>query len=240
MTSALEWNKLKRTGFFPAFLAGGLLAAAAPVVNIGARPESFVNKQDSPAVILMGANWQLMSMLLSFLLIIGACIMYHTEFADNAMQRMDTLPKRPESLFFGKCSVLLVLTAGALVLGGAALWFCGWKWFSADRIFTTEIWKSMGFSFAMFLPLLLCMTAVSSICKNMWISLGIGTICLFMTSILQNGGGILSYLPFMMPMKVYPNLNGAQAVRCLIISCGETAGFGLLEIIYFKIRMHFT
>ena len=116
MTSALEWNKLKRTGFFPAFLAGGLLAAAAPVVNIGARPESFVNKQDSPAVILMGANWQLMSMLLSFLLIIGACIMYHTEFADNAMQRMDTLPKRPESLFFGKCSVLLVLTAGALVL----------------------------------------------------------------------------------------------------------------------------
>ena len=74
MTSALEWNKLKRTGFFPAFLAGGLLAAAAPVVNIGARPESFVNKQDSPAVILMGANWQLMSMLLSFLLIIGACI----------------------------------------------------------------------------------------------------------------------------------------------------------------------
>ena len=99
MTSALEWNKLKRTGFFPAFLAGGLLAAAAPVVNIGARPESFVNKQDSPAVILMGANWQLMSMLLSFLLIIGACIMYHTEFADNAMQRMDTLPKRPESVF---------------------------------------------------------------------------------------------------------------------------------------------
>ena len=61
-----------------------------------------------------------------------------------------------------------------------------------------------------------------------------------MTSILQNGGGILSYLPFMMPMKVYPNLNGAQAVRCLIISCGETAGFGLLEIIYFKIRRHFT
>ena len=83
----------------------------------------------------------------------------------------------------------------------------------------------MGFSFVMFLPLLIFMTAVSSLCKNMWISLGIGTICLFMTSILQNGGGILSYLPFMMPMKIYPALQEAQAVRCLIISCGETVGF---------------
>ena len=216
MTSALEWKKMRRTGFFPAFLAGGLLTAAVPVVNTALRPENFVDQQALPAVILTGANWQVMSMLLSFLLIIGACIMYHTEFADNAMQRMDTLPKRPEDLFFGKCSVLLVLTAGVLVVGGTAFLFCGWKWFSADRIFTAEIGKSMGFS------------------------LGIGTICLFMTSILQNGGGILSYLPFMMPMKIYPALQEAQAVRCLIISCGETVGFGVLEIICLKIRRNFT
>ena len=240
MTSALEWKKMRRTGFFPAFLAGGLLTAAVPVVNTALRPENFVDQQALPAVILTGANWQVMSMLLSFLLIIGACIMYHTEFADNAMQRMDTLPKRPEDLFFGKCSVLLVLTAGVLVLGGTAFLFCGWKWFSADRIFTAEIGKSMGFSFVMFLPLLIFMTAVSSLCKNMWISLGIGTICLFMTSILQNGGGILSYLPFMMPMKIYPALQEAQAVRCLIISCGETVGIGVLEIICLKIRRNFT
>ena len=103
MTSALEWKKMRRTGFFPAFLAGGLLTAAVPVVNTALRPENFVDQQALPAVILTGANWQVMSMLLSFLLIIGACIMYHTEFADNAMQRMDTLPKRPEDLFFAGC-----------------------------------------------------------------------------------------------------------------------------------------
>ena len=90
----------------------------------------------------------------------------------------------------------------------------------------------MGFSFVMFLPLLIFMTAVSSLCKNMWISLGIGTISLFMTSILQNGGGILSYLPFMMPMKIYPALQEAQIMKCLIISCVETVGIGVLEIIY--------
>ena len=74
----------------------------------------------------------------------------------------------------------------------------------------------------------------------MWISLGIGTISLFMTSILQNGGGILSYLPFMMPMKIYLALQDTQAVKCLIISCVETVGIGVLEIICLKIRRNFT
>lgn len=239
MTLALEWKKMRRTGFFPAFFAGGLLTAAVPAVNMAVRFENFVNLPESPAAILMDANWQVMSMLLSFLLIIGACIMYHTEFADNAMQRMDTLPIQPKNLFFGKCIVLAVLTSGAMIAGGAALWFCGWKWFTADGAFAAEIWKSMGFSLVMFLPLLVFMAAVSSICRNMWIALGIGTIGLFMTSILQNGEGILAYLPFMMPFKIYPDLKEAQIVKCLMISCGETAGLGLLEVIFFKIRRNF-
>mgnify|MGYP007004083095 FL=1 len=92
----------------------------------------------------------------------------------------------------------------------------------------------------MFLPLLVFMAAVSSICRNMWIALGIGTIGLFMTSILQNTEGILAYLPFMMPFKVYPALKEAQIMKCIMISCGETAGLGLLEMIYIKIRGNFT
>ena len=240
MTLALEWKKMRRTGFFPAFLAGGLLTAAVPVVNMTVRSENFVNLPQSPGAILMDTNWQVMAMLLSFLLIIGACIMYHTEFADNAMQRMDTLPVQPKNLFLGKCIVLAVLALGALMLGGAALLFCGWKWFLADGAFAAEILKSMGFSLVMFLPLLVFMAAVSSICRNMWIALGIGTIGLFMTSILQNAEGILAYLPFMMPFKVYPALKEAQIMKCLMISCGETAGLGLLEMIYIKIRGNFT
>ena len=45
MTSALEWKKMRRTGFFPAFLGGGLLTAAVPVVNTTVRPENFANQQ---------------------------------------------------------------------------------------------------------------------------------------------------------------------------------------------------
>ena len=45
MSVFLETAKLKRTGFFPAFLFGGLLAGAFSVVNMAARPEKFIYQQ---------------------------------------------------------------------------------------------------------------------------------------------------------------------------------------------------
>ena len=42
MTLGLEIKKLKRTGYFPVFLAGGLLAAAFPTVNMMVRDRKSV------------------------------------------------------------------------------------------------------------------------------------------------------------------------------------------------------
>ena len=33
MSLTLELKKIKRTGFFPAFLAGGIIAGAFPIIN---------------------------------------------------------------------------------------------------------------------------------------------------------------------------------------------------------------
>ena len=85
MILALEQKKLKRTGFFPAFFIGGLLAASFPILNTAVRPEQFVY-QDLPALhILIDANWQMIAMLNLFFLTVGSCIIYHTEFAGRAM-----------------------------------------------------------------------------------------------------------------------------------------------------------
>lgn len=74
MSFLLEIKKLKRTGFFPAFLIGAILAASFPIINIAVRPENFIN-QNLPALdILMNANWQMISMLNMFFLVIGSCI----------------------------------------------------------------------------------------------------------------------------------------------------------------------
>ena len=62
MTLALEAKKLKRTGYFPAFLAGGLLASAFPLVNMLVRAETFTALPGEPFSILMDANWQMMAM----------------------------------------------------------------------------------------------------------------------------------------------------------------------------------
>ncbi len=63
MTFSLECRKVKRTGFVPAFIIGGLLAAAVPVINMAVRSEIYVGLDVSPIQILMDANWQMMSML---------------------------------------------------------------------------------------------------------------------------------------------------------------------------------
>ena len=87
MTLCLETKKLKRTGYLIAFPAGGLLAAAFPLVNMLVRPEAFTSLPGSPLAVLLDANWQMMAMLNILVSICGACIMYHTEYADNGAQK---------------------------------------------------------------------------------------------------------------------------------------------------------
>ena len=41
MSLSLECKKAKRTGFIPAFLCGGILAAAVPIVNMAVRSEMY-------------------------------------------------------------------------------------------------------------------------------------------------------------------------------------------------------
>ncbi len=63
MSVSLEWKKVKRTGFLPAFFGGGTLAAIVPIINMAVRPERYLNQQGSPVQILLDANWQMMAML---------------------------------------------------------------------------------------------------------------------------------------------------------------------------------
>lgn len=84
------------------FLAGGFLAAAFPVVYMMVKAEEMTALAGNPINILMSANWQMMAMLNILISICGACMMYHTEYADNGMQKMSVLPIRQGSMFFGK------------------------------------------------------------------------------------------------------------------------------------------
>lgn len=236
MSIALECKKLKRTGFLPAFLCGGLLAAIVPMGNMMFRSEIYVSRSEPALQILLDANWQMMVMLNLFLIIIGACIMYHTEYVDNAMQKMDTLPVRQSSGFFGKFFLLTVATIGVLIIEAASLTFCIYHWFSIYDGFATELLKSIGYAAALVIPALILMTGIASACKNMWISLGVGIICMFTATIILGKNFILSLFPFALPFQTLCSTEYARVLQLLCAVCIETVVFGIVELIYLKVR----
>ena len=98
--------------------------------------------------------------------------MYHTEFADNAMQKMKSLPIRESSIFFGKFVLTSIMSVVVLAIEAASIAFCVSHWFEIGNDFWLELGKNFGYSFLLMLPCVLLSLLISSACKNMWVSLG--------------------------------------------------------------------
>ena len=152
MSLLIESKKLKRTGYLPAFLAGGFLAAAFPVVYMMVKAEEMTALAGNPINILMSANWQMMAMLNILISICGACMMYHTEYADNGMQKMSVLPIRQGSMFFGKFLIAALVLSAMVVIEMSVLVGCAKYWFPSYVFDLTEILKTAGFQIIVTLP----------------------------------------------------------------------------------------
>lgn len=234
MNVFMECRKIKRTGFAAAFIAGGMLAAAFPVVNMAVRSEIFQTKQGSPVRILLDADWQVMAMLNVLLVVLGSCMLYHTEYADNAMQKMKSLPIRESSLFFGKVILTVVMGFFVLAMEAAAVAFCSCRWFETGNGFYAELSGTFGYAYLLMLPCIILSLLISEACRNMWVSLGIGVVCVFTATMLPSGSFILSLFPYAMPFRL-----PADAVHINHFICAaaaETVIFALAEPVLIKVR----
>lgn len=237
MTLSLETKKLKRTGYLPAFLGGGFVAAAFPLVNMLVRSESFTSLPGNPFNIMMDANWQMMAMLNILIAICGACMMYHTEYADNAAQKMDVLPIRSGSMFFGKFVIAMLVSFAMTVIETAVLAGCAIHWFPAYEWNLLEIAKSAGFQLVVTLPTVMLMLVIASACKNLWVSLGIGVILVFTLSILPQDNLVLSLFPFCSPYQTLAMVaENSRELLFLAVCVVETIAFGMIEFVYQKVR----
>ena len=108
MIFSLEFKKIRRAGYLPLFLAGGILSSTVPLVNMAVRPETFTGLPGGSFPILMDANWSIMAQLTILLIVCGCCLIYHTEYADRGDLKMNTLPVRQSSLFCGKFGIMLL------------------------------------------------------------------------------------------------------------------------------------
>lgn len=237
MSFLLEAKKLKRSGYLPAFLACGLLAAAFPLMNMLIRAKAFTSLTGEPFNILMNANWQMLSIINILIIICGACTMYYNEYADNAIQKMEVLPIHPVSMFLGKFSIAGLVLSAMVLIETVVLVGCAFHWFPAFEFNLIEAVKSTGFQIAVTLPTLMLMLVIASVCKNMWVSLGIGVILVFTLSILSQESLILSLLPFSSPYQTLATaLENGHAALYLGVCGIETIVFGIAELVFQKIR----
>ena len=239
MSVFLECKKTKRTGFLPAFIGGGILAAAVPVVNMAVRSEMYQTKQGNPIQILLGANWQMMAMLNVLLVVTGACLLYHIEYADNAMQKMKSLPVRESSVFTGKVILTIFMSFLVLAIEAGAIAFCSYHWFEIGNGFFSGLCKNFGYAFLLMLPCVILSVLISEACRNMWISLGIGVVCVFTATMLPAADFALSLFPFAMPFQIFAGTDIEQAVRYIYAAAVEFFAFGLAELLFIKVRRSF-
>jgi len=239
MSFSLECKKVKRTGFTPAFLSGGLLAAIVPVLNMAVRSENYLGLHAAPVQILMDANWQMMAMLNILLIVAGACLMYHTEYADNAIQRMCALPMKESKLFFGKVTLMVLMCIVILVIEAASVTFCSYHWFELTHEVWTEIMKSFGYALLLMLPSVLGSLFIAAACKNMWVSLGIGVVCVFTATMLPAKNFVLSLFPFALPFQIFAG--AAENIVCnfMIAAVVEILIIGIVEVLFLKVRRSF-
>lgn len=239
MSFRLECKKIRRTGLAAAFLAGSVIAAALPVINTAARPDTFSSMTGSPAAILSDANLQMISMLNLLLITAGACILYHIEYADNGLQKIQSLPVRESGLFIGKCGILLPFVLMMILFETASLCFCGWRWLDAGKEELIEMLQTLGFTLLLTLPATVTALVIASACRNMWTALGIGVLCAFMATMLSTDNFIASLFPYALPFQILPGMETERVIHYCIAAVCETAAACAAEIIHLKVRRLF-
>lgn len=223
----------------PFIFGGGILAAVVPVINMAVRSEMYLNLAGNPIRILLDANWQMMAMLNVLLVVAGACLLYHTEYADNAMQKMKSLPIGESSIFLGKAVLTILMSLFVLVIEAGAVAFCTCHWFEMEKDFLGELCKYFGYSFLLMLPCVILSLLISEACKNMWISLGIGVVCVFTATMLPTGSFALSLFPFAMPFQIFAGTEVTQSTNYIYAAIAEIVVLCLGQLVFVKIRRSF-
>lgn len=252
MNLTLEYKKIKRTGIIPGCLAGGILAAAIPILDLAVRSEQYTQLMQPPIYTIFQADWQMMSMLNMLLVITVACMMYHTEYADHAINRMTTLPLREEEIFFIKCLLLSGMCLIILIIEMLSLIFCTLHWFGGEggaytvfygtsfassyMALMKDLLYNFAYCFCMLMPVVIFSLMAASACKNMWISLGVNVVCVFMATMIPVRYFVLSIFPFALPFRILGEEELGRAAGYLAAALAEVLVLGGAEIIFLKVR----
>lgn len=80
---------------------------------------------------------------------------------------------------------------------------------------------------------------ISEACKNMWVSLGIGVVCVFTATMLPTTNFALSLFPFAMPFQLFAGADISQSMHYIYAVVAELVIFVLAELLFIKVRRSF-
>ncbi|GAA0338528.1 ABC transporter permease [Oceanobacillus oncorhynchi subsp. oncorhynchi] len=213
MMLIMEWKKRKRTGFILTFLFGAVLAACVPVLNMAFRSELYTGLDGSPLQILLEGNWQMIGLLNVSLIVIGASILYNTEYVHQAIQKMQSLPIKEGNLFLAKFLIISMACLGVIVIEAVAFAFSSIYWFPGVSLFTMEWLENISYFFILSLPAIALALMITSFFRNIWIALGINVIGIFLAiTPLSDQSIIVASFPFKLPFQILhqPAVAGAD------------------------------
>lgn len=235
MTATLEVKKLRRTGYFPSLLGSALLSAAVPAVNMAARGETYLAQSGGAIEILLDANWQMMAMLNVLSTLCAACLMFHAEYAGNALDKLEVLPVRVFSVYLGKAVLAVFMLAVMTAVEFVSLHLCARHWFG-ESVDAVRLLSLAGYALAAGIPTLLASLAVAAACRNMWVSLGIGLTLVFTLSVFPQDNAVIRLLPYATP---YTTALEGQVTTVLIACAAESAVLLSLGPAILKARRRF-
>lgn len=235
MTAALEVKKLRRTGYFPALLGSALLSAAVPAVNMAARGETYLAQSGGAIEILLNANWQMMAMLNVLSTLCATCLMFHAEYAGNALDKLEVMPVRVFSVYLGKAVLAVFMLAVMTAVEFVSLHLCARRWFG-ESVDIARLLSLAGYALAAGIPTLLASLAVAAACRNMWVSLGIGLTLVFTLSVFPQDNAVIRLLPYATP---YTTALEGQVTTVLIACAAESAVLLSLGPAILKARRRF-
>lgn len=232
---SIEISKQKRRGLLPFTAVCALCAAAIPLINMAVRSKTFLSQKGSPVDILLSGNSQMISMINVIAVVIISCMLYYAEFSGGMLTKLKALPTSETKLYFSKLAVVLMCVLFILLLEAAGYAACV-KGYYKDYLPAAELIKVFLFSAVLLMPSCALMLAVSSFCENLWVSLGIGVILIFASTVLPHNSFAWSLFPFSLPFETTVAKETADIFKYIAAALTETALFTAAEALVFKIK----
>ena len=176
---SIELIKCKRSGVASIMAVAGLFGALYIFAVFFVRNETLMALPMPPMDILLTQAYGLIAVINMFSIIVAACLIYRTEYAERAIQKMYALPIKAVGLYGCKACILVVSLIVVFVVQYSILGIVGNMYLPEYAFEISTFLEYSVYTFLSTLPVVLFMLVIASQSANMWIVLGVGVVGFF-------------------------------------------------------------